>query len=272
MSSDIRSKILEELRNIEIPGLLSCSIVGSFSQAKELGWIDDIDVYHIFKEMAPNIFKKTIRFYQEVCKRLSDEEYEFIIELKQGAFKPSKGERKRIQFHILINTLEQAKKTSPTSLDWSLRFFPLKGKKLDELIRVKSIPKKDLIEGRKGLTNFLRILEEGKIFYVEWSIQGSEMERNEKDYQLKEEEWFEAIQFAVLTGYMNFIRFQNPRFQKTSEGFLEMSKHLPENYQKLVEEVLYLKKRFKEGEELDFNLDRMRERSKEFIKYLIESA
>lgn len=272
---ELKERLISELRKLKIPGLLSCSIIGSSVTNEKLSNVEDIDLYFIIREIDAEIYRLIADQIKGVCRDLSTKDIVFSPEFRGGAFKPSyKKGLKQIQLHINISTPETIPRKSPMlSLDWRLNNKLISGKKVSDFLKVDKFSKDELVDGRDGLKYFLGLLKSDKIAYREWVVTNNKIERIQKEQRLEsKEDWFGLIQFVVIQGFVNFIRLNEPTFQKNELSMLEKSKTLPPDHSKFIKEVIGMKKRLKQSGNLDFDLARTKGKASSFIEYLIEQA
>jgi hypothetical protein len=268
----MKEKLISKLKKLRIPNLLSCSIIGSFLSKKEISNVEDVDIYLILKEIDFNTYNIIVDEFNKICKELSNDKTKFLTEFRAGAFKPrfEKG-KKKIQLHILINTLDMISSKSPmVALDWRLNNLSISGKNVSNFLKIKKFSKYELVNGKDGLKYFLSLLESNTKAYREWYIEDNKIKRIKKEQKLKsKEDWFGVIQFVVIQGFVNFIRLKEPNFPKAEIKILKMAKTLPKSHYDFLKQVIEIKREFKESGKLDYNINQAKNKAHSFVEYLI---
>jgi len=269
---NLKNKVVARLKKVEIPYILSCSIIGSFIFKKEFDNVEDVDIYLILDKMDIETYRKLAYEFDKICKNLSTKNTKFVMELRAGAFKPKPRKGKKIiQLHVLINTPEMVSNKSPmVALDWRLSNMHIRGRRVSYFLKTKKFSKNDLLNGRDGLRYLLSLLESDKKAYMEWTVKNSAIERVKKEVRLDEDDLFDLIQFVVIQGFTNFIRLDKPKFLKLESKIIEKAKKLHNNHYALVKDVFVIKNKLKNNEKVKLNIKDLKDKAFSFIEYLIK--
>lgn len=272
---ELRSHLISELKKIEIPNLLSLSIIGSFVEKKGTKQVEDVDIYIILGKLDAVSFRKIESAFQRLCTKLSTEKMLFLPEFRAGAFKPDfeKGKQK-VQLHVLINTPDMLEKKSPmVALDWKMNNMKIKGKTVNKFLKTARFSSSDLVEGRDGLLYFKELLKNDKKAWMEWTIENGNISRIKKEAPITQDDMFELIQFVVIQGFTNFIRLKKPNFPKKEADLIkEAEKMLSAENVNFLKQIFKIKHEIRTKGKAKFDLKTMKKKASFFTDHLIEKA
>src|SRR5688572_21531768 len=149
----MKEKIVSALQDIQVSGLLSLSIIGSFNYSEELHSVEDVDIYLIVSKLTTENFQQIKVEFSKAAEKLANEEYFFVTEFRAGPIKPSAiSGKKVIQLHVLINEEESIQGKSPmVALDWSMNSRTIQGNDVKNYLKIDSFSSEDLVDGKDGL-------------------------------------------------------------------------------------------------------------------------
>ncbi|MDZ7860632.1 MAG: hypothetical protein U5O15_08220 [Candidatus Krumholzibacteriota bacterium] len=160
----IQNSIVEFYNDIGDSGF----IVGSFHDAELFIDPKDIDVAIIFDYLDTEMLRVAIERAELLSQKLSNnfDSINFIPEFKQGPIKlANNNKQKQIHFFFFEYSAIQRKKGHPFLCSWLMNNSRLFGKELSQIINVRGIDRKVLIN---DINNTITSISQGKIWYWEF--------------------------------------------------------------------------------------------------------
>lgn len=265
----IKENLFSEIKNIKIDGLISISLIGSFQYTKKLEKVNDVDLIVLVKKLTPESYEDIKNKFYEIAKSLSNDKIKFLIETKRGPIKPSPIKEKIvIQLHLLIHFLSYWKKIEGAIDFDSINFnMCLKGK---ELYKVTPLPRLK----REWVLNDFQMhrnnLQKSKIRLLEWGEEKGKLIRKELEKELSLEEKCEGVVYAIISSFLNFLRYYNPKLIKNKELLLAKGKKiLPKEYFEILKEAFDIKEKMRNGKEiLKPTIQELQKNALKFINFL----
>lgn len=171
----ISDKLFEVITNVQ--GVLSVTIVGSFSDHDDLSTISDIDTIVICEELTQDLYEKCVNN----VRNLTGEELGFSGRsvYTNPTLGPLKFDTKSlIVVHLMIYDIEGHRRhvlESPfTCYDWErsdLHTGPL----LKEIYPVLKLQPRDYLQARRGLRNYIEDIGQGVISYRRYNFENGKV-------------------------------------------------------------------------------------------------
>lgn len=152
--------------------IISTTIVGSFVSSPGIEGISDIDIVIIVEKLTQTIFEDINNSFQQIeSSQIGLDDFDIFINNTFGPLKFDNG--KNIVFHLMIYDIEghiDHVELSPfTCYSWE-NFNPIQGISLREVYPVLNLQIKDIIESRRGISSYMRDIENGIITYRKYSF------------------------------------------------------------------------------------------------------
>ena len=150
---------------IEIEGVISVTIVGSFSENFNIQKIGDLDVVVICKELNKSLLTAAKKKVKEI--NIKDRKLKINTSFGPIKFDP----KKYLTIHLMIydvkSHVEHVIKSPFTCFDWQRSKWN-RGKKLGEIFPVYSLQLRDFFESRRGSVEYLKDLKNNRISYRDY--------------------------------------------------------------------------------------------------------
>ena len=243
----IGESIINEL--IKEKDVISASIVGSYTENKNIEKIGDLDIVVICKKLSKKIFLKILR-------RVKSKNYKHNI-IINSSFGPMKiSSNKSLPVHLMIydikSHIDHVLKSPFTCYDWE-RSKIFKGKPLKKIFSVKKLQLNDFSESRRTSTEYLKDLKKGKISIREYYFKNNKIFLKKRyvkiDPRNRGEFVYHIIKFLVINLYKFVIQKNTKVDEKNFEKlFLKITK----NNTNILKQFKILKKN-KENKNLVYN-------------------
>ncbi len=257
---NLGNKILQNIfKNKEV---ISASIVGSYTEKKNLNKIGDIDVVVICKKLTKNLIKKLIKDVNKI------NNYNFkkkiVVNYSFGPLKISSEEFLPVHLMIYdINSHIEHVTSSPfTCFDWE-RSKLVKGTSLKKIYPVKNLQLRDFVNSRRSSNEYLEDIMKNRISVRQFSFKNKKVSIKKKfvkiDKRNRGEFVFHIINFLVIN-LNKFLQNNNTKIKdkKFDKLFLKITKNdkkLLKNFKILKQnkerkilfykpEILFLAKKF----------------------------
>jgi len=269
-----KKELVSQLRK-NVPNdknILSISLVGSFVEKKKFRQSEDVDIVIVINKMSAQSFIKIKNYLESICKKLSNSKREVYTAFKEGPIKPKIGKKQTFMLHIGFNPLKRLRGLSKNLLcDWGYNNKNIYGKKIFDLVSIRSFNKKDLLTENNGIPYIKAFLLEKRIQSSTWFVSNGKLVKKLIKRKVKtDEQLFEVLQYAVITSLLNIARLKNPKFKKERNNLINYAKKkLPKEYLGLVEEI-YLVKSDLIKELKRTNVKLLEKRTINFLNYIIK--
>ena len=220
----IGESIINEL--IKEKDVISASIVGSYTENKNIEKIGDLDIVVICKKLSKKIFLKILR-------RVKSKNYKHNI-IINSSFGPMKiSSNKSLPVHLMIydikSHIDHVLKSPFTCYDWE-RSKIFKGKPLKKIFSVKKLQLNDFSESRRTSTEYLKDLKKGKISIREYYFKKKKIFLKKRyvkiDPRNRGEFVYHIIKFLVINLYKFIIQKNTKVNEKNFEKlFLKITKN-----------------------------------------------
>ena len=218
--------IIDEL--IKDKDVVSATIVGSYSEKKDISKIGDLDVVVICKSLSKKIFLK-------IVKKLNKKKFrnKFLINSSFGPLKI--GLKKSLPLHLMIYDINSHKEhviNSPfTCFDWE-RSKMYRGISLKQIYPVERLQLNDFFNSRRNSEEYLNDLKRNKISIRRYLFKGNKIILEKKHVKIdprnRGEFVYHVINFLVINLY-KFIKDKNIKVKG-------------KKYEKLFQDFQFIKK------------------------------
>ena len=227
----IGETIINEL--IKEKDVISASIVGSYTQNKNIEKIGDLDIVVICKKLTKKIFLKILR-------RVKNKNYKQNI-IINSSFGPMKiNSNKSLPVHLMIydirSHIDHVQKSPFTCYDWE-RSKIFRGKPLKKIFSVNKLQLNDFSESRRTSVEYLKDIKKGKISIREYYFKNNKIFLKKKylkiDPRNRGEFVYHIIKFLVINLYKFIIQKNVIVGEKNFEKlFLKITKNNINNLKK----------------------------------------
>lgn len=267
--SKIKKELFHEIKQLKIEGLISISLIGSFQYAKKLEKVNDIDLIVLVKELSPKSYEDIKNKFSKIAKSLSNDKLKFLIETRRGPIKPSQiKERIVIQLHLLIHGSDSWENIDDAISFDAVNFnICIKGKNLN---KVAPLPKLKLEWVLNDFQMHKNNLQKLKVRLLEWENEKGKLVRKELEKELSLEEQYEGVLYAIISSFLNFLRYYTPHLIKNKEILLiDGKKRLPNKYFQILKEAFEIKEKLRKGDNiLKPNIKEFQNKALELINFL----
>ena len=200
----IGETIINEL--IKEKDVISATIVGSYTQNKNIEKIGDLDIVVICKKLTKKIFLKILR-------RVKSKNYKQNI-IINSSFGPMKlSSNKSLPVHLMIydikSHIDHVLKSPFTCYDWE-RSKIFRGKPLKKIFSVNKLQLNDFSESRRTSAEYLKDINKGKISIREYYFKNSKIFLKKRyikiDPRNRGEFVYHIIKFLVINLYKFIIQ------------------------------------------------------------------
>jgi hypothetical protein len=271
-TDNFRRELFSQIQSVEIEGLISISLVGSFQYLKQLEKINDVDLIVLVERLTPKIFGKINLKFEQIANNLSSSKIRLIVENKIGPLKPKAVKTKKIvQLHLLIYDMDvwKNKKSKTTYLDWVNFSKRLNGRPLKDITAIEKLDKRDVVDDlRVSLSN----IKSGLAYTRIYRIADGNVITEKRFLRLSKEEYYESITYNVITSFLNYLRYFKPKTLKNEEVLLKNGKvMLPQKYYSVLENMFRVKKMIRKKGIADIELHKLKKQGADFINFLIKN-
>ena len=245
----IGESIINEL--IKEKDIISASIVGSYTENKNIEKIGDLDIVVICKKLTKKIFLKILRRV-----RSKNYKHNIIINPSFGPMKISSN--KSLPVHLMIydikSHIDHVLKSPFTCYDWE-RSKIFRGKPLKKIFSVKNLQLNDFYESRRTSAEYLKDIKKGKISIREYYFKNKKIFLKKRyvkiDSRNRGEFVYHIIKFLVINLY-KFIIQKNIKVDE--KNFEKLFLKITNNNINIFKQFKILKKN-KENKNLVYNKD-----------------
>ncbi len=248
-------------------GVVSVTIVGSFSQFYNIDKIGDLDVVIICKKIS-------VELINSVKKKIKEVNAKHLITKKKlkinDTFGPVKYDAKTyFTIHAMIydikGHIEHAIKSPFTCYDWQRSNWH-KGKKLEKIFPVKNIYFRDFFEARRGTNDYLTDLKKNNISIRKYQIKNKFIYLKKINYKIDEKNKGEFVFHIISNLINNYNKFYiNKNVKISAKDFKKLFLKITNNNKALFNKFELIKK-----EKNNFTPDYPKESyhlAKTFLKY-----
>ena len=233
--------------------VISATIVGSYSEKKNIEEIGDLDVVVICKRLNKNIFIKIKKKINNLKLRKK-----FVINSTFGPLKI--GSKKILPIHLMIYDLSSHKehvlKSPFTCYDWE-RSKINKGIPLKKIFPIKNLQLNDFFHARRSSLEYLEDINKNRISIRKYKFKGKKIIENKKYIKIDPRNRGEFVYHIINFLVINIFKFLKQRNVKLSEkNFYQFFLKITNNDKKLLKKFIILK-RNKILKNLNYNLDTM---------------
>lgn len=202
----IGESIIGEL--IKDKDVISATIVGSYSENKNINKIGDLDVVIICKKLTKKVFFKVIS-------RINKKKFN-LKTIINSSFGPMKiGEENTLPIHLMVYDIESHRehvlKSPFTCFDWE-RSKIYRGKSLKDIFSVNHLQLNDFITARRNSSEYLKDIKKNRISIRNYKFKGNKVLIKKKfvkiDMRNRGEFVYHIINFLVINLY-KFLKDKN---------------------------------------------------------------
>lgn len=228
----------------KIDGVISVTIVGSFSKTYDLDKIGDLDVVVICKKIT----NKILRISKKKIKKLQFKYPNINKKLKiNDTFGPVKYDTiKNLIVHLMIYDVEghidHVIKSPFTCFDWQ-RSSWYKGKKLKKIYPIQNIYLRDFFEARRGFNEYISDLKNNNISIRKYKINKENVTIKKINYKINSKNKGEFTFHIIYNLINNYNKFdKNKNIQVPQNNFNKLFLKITKNDKELLSKFLKLKK------------------------------
>ena len=152
--------------------IVSTTIVGSFMTSPGIEGISDIDIVIIVDELTKSKFEDINNSFKKILSsQIGLDDFDILINNTFGPLKFDNG--KNIVFHLMVydikGHIDHVEQSPFTCFSWE-NFKPIHGISLREVYPVLNLQIKDIIDSRRGISSYIRDIENGVISFRKYSF------------------------------------------------------------------------------------------------------
>ena len=206
--------------------VISATIVGSYSEKKNINKIGDIDIVVICKKLSKKI-------YLNLLKKIQKKKFQKNT-LINSSFGPVKmGSATTLPIHLMIYDVKAHKNhvmNSPfTCYDWE-RSKMYRGIPLKEIFSVKSLQLNDFFDSRRSSNEYLNDLKKNKISIRNYIFKGNKVSLKKKYFKIDPRNRGEFVYHIINFLIINLFKFINKKNIKVKgvkfdQFFLKITKN-----------------------------------------------
>ena len=152
--------------------IVSTTIVGSFMTSPGIEGISDIDIVIIVDELTKSKFEDINNSFKKILSsQIGLDDFDILINNTFGPLKFDNG--KNIVFHLMVydikGHIDHVEQSPFTCFSWE-NFKPIHGISLREVYPVVNLQIKDIIDSRRGISSYIRDIENGVITFRKYSF------------------------------------------------------------------------------------------------------
>mgnify|MGYP001610419053 CR=1 FL=1 len=268
-ATSLKKELFNKIKNLKINNLISITNIGSFQNIKKLESVNDVDLVIIIKKLTWEDYQEIMNEFNKIAKNLSKNDLKIIVETMLGPIKPSPIKNKKIiQLHLLIYDIEGIRTRRKTVLFDAVNFgTTLYGKALKELIKVENITKENLLE---DFNIHLEDLKNNTAYRSRYVNKEGEIKRLDELMELSEEEYLEIYIYHIITAFLNYSRYFNPKLKKDKNLMLKNAKNLlPKEYYEILDVTFKIKEEIRNRNEISkHEILKLRGNGIKFIEFL----
>lgn len=217
---------------IDVQGVVSVTIVGSFNDRDDSLMISDIDTIVICDQLNEELFRECIRAVEMINgNSIGFPDRKVFV---NSTFGPLKFDRDdRVVVHLMIYDREGHRqhvlKSPFTCYDWERSTLRV-GPSLESIYPVLKLQAHDFLNARRGLKNYLEDLEKGVISYREYEFKDREVCEILASKILDPKHCGEYAYHIIKNLVVNFCKFieQDNAFLKSDDFYQKWQDYLPE--------------------------------------------
>jgi probable phosphoglycerate mutase len=196
----------------EIDYIQSTSLVGSFSDKKNLDGISDIDTIIIIDKLDEKKFNEITTKFQKLCDKISENTgYKTKINSTFGPLKYN--EENLIVFHLMIYDLEghilHCVKSPFTCLEWQRTKSSIK-LPLIEIWGVNALQPNYFFNSRRSVKDYLKDLESNSISYRKYEF-SSKIKEIKESKSMTNKDKFEFAYHIIKFCMLNFVKLHTKK-------------------------------------------------------------
>jgi broad specificity phosphatase PhoE len=247
---NIGKRILENVsKNKEV---ISATIVGSYTENKNLDLIGDLDVVVICKKLSSHLIKNLNKKISKI--NVNKQKKKIIINPSFGPLKINSN--KHLPVHLMIYDVESHIEhvcSSPfTCYDWE-RSNLYKGTALKNIFPVNYLQLRDFFNSRRSSTEYLKDLLKNRISIRNYILSGKKIKLKKKYVKINSRNRGEFVYHIINFLIINLYKFlKNKNIKLTSKEFKKLFLQITLNDKNLFKQFSNLKKR-KEQKSLDYD-------------------
>ncbi|MBD1172163.1 histidine phosphatase family protein [Pelagibacterales bacterium SAG-MED05] len=236
----IGEAIISEL--IKDKDVVSASIVGSYSENKDIKKIGDIDVVVICKKLTKKVFLK-------ILKRVKKKKFK-INTLINSTFGPMKiSNETSLPIHLMIYDLESHKnhvlKSPFTCFDWE-RSKIYRGKSLKDIFSVKQLHLSDFYEARRNSGEYMKDIKKNRISIRQYKFQDNKVIEKKKFIKINPRNRGEFVYHIINFLVINLYKYLHKKNTKVKgKQFDNLFLKITRNNQRLLKNFKLLRERKK---------------------------
>ncbi len=247
--------------------VISATIVGSYSEGKNIREIGDLDIVVICKQLNKKIF-------QRLNNIINRSKYRNDL-LINSTFGPLKiGSKSKLPLHLMIYDVKQHKehviKSPFTCYDWE-RSKIFKGIPLKKLFPVKGLQLNDFYKARRSSQEYLEDINKNRISVRKYKFQGKKIIEKKLYVKIDPRNRGEFVYHVINFLVVNLYKFYSHKNIKvTGSNFNSFFLKITNNDIKLLEKFKILRKhKIKKSFEYDLNITLLAVKFiKKYNKYL----
>ena len=234
--------LIKQLYKIE--GIISVTIVGSFTRTYDLDKIGDLDIVIISKKITGKLIKTSKKKIKNITSKYPILNKKLKI---NDTFGPVKYDAtKYFTVHMMIydikGHIDHAINSPFTCYDWQ-RSNWLKGKKLKAIFPVENIYLRDFFEARRNSKDYLRDLKKNKISIRKYQISIKKVSLKKRYYKINTKNRGEFVFHIVNNLINNYNKFYtNKNIKISSKNFGKLFLKITKNDRPLWNKFKYLSK------------------------------
>ena len=243
----IGEAIINEL--IKEKDVISASIVGSYTENKDIKKIGDIDVVVICKKLTKKVFLK-------ILKRAKKKKFK-VSTLINSTFGPIKiNSENSLPIHLMIYDLESHKKhvlKSPfTCFDWE-RSQIYRGKSLKDIFSVKKLSLNDFYEARRNSGEYMKDIKKNRISIRQYNFRDNKVILKKKFIKINPRNRGEFVYHIINFLVINLYKYLNQKNIKVKgKQFDNLFLKITKNNHKILKNFKILRER-KKNKDLVYN-------------------
>ena len=198
---------------LEVQGVISVNLVGSFWNNPNENNFRDIDIVIILNNIDKKKFINCVKFVEKIDLNLFGlKDYDIKVNTTFGPLKFDL--KKTLVFHLMIydenSHKEHVIKSPFTCYDWE-RTKLVSGKKLKDIFPVSSLQFSDFLNARRGIKDYQKDLKKNKISYREYSWIGKNVVLKKKYFNTSDWHKTEYLYHIIKNILVNYYKLINQK-------------------------------------------------------------
>lgn len=246
--TDMKQFLLKNIKSIieSFDFIKSGTLVGSFTDAKAIQELGDIDIVVILDKLTKSKFEMIVNKFHSLSPIIkANYDYDTIINITFAPIKFNK--EKTLVFHLMIYDIEghitHCKKSPFTCMDWqnSKTFFK---SSMSEIYNIPSIYPSDFLNVRRSSVDYLSDLSRSVISYREYVFRNEDsVEEIKKEKPMTNKDHFDFAYHIMKFTILNFIKLYHKNntindFHTTTEEYFSI---YPKNKLEYIKYITYLR-------------------------------